>query len=85
MSTRPKPLPALCVSFDRQRYWLGLPRITQGLDHLNSSSLLGIDLAADRPGTGPGRDRHRRAGANRSRTGRPAEVGGLYYYDVLRR
>ena len=47
MSTRQKPLPASCVYFDRQRYWLGLPRIAQGLDRLDSSSLWVVDLAAD--------------------------------------
>jgi hypothetical protein len=39
MSTRQKPLPASCVSFDRQRDLLGLPRIAQGLGRLRSSSL----------------------------------------------
>ena len=39
MSTRQKPLPASCVYFDRQRFALGLPRIAQGLDRLDSSSL----------------------------------------------
>jgi hypothetical protein len=32
MSTRQKPLPESCVYFDRQRCWLGLPRIAQGLE-----------------------------------------------------
>jgi hypothetical protein len=27
------------VYFDRQRYWLGLPQIAQGLERLDSSSL----------------------------------------------
>jgi hypothetical protein len=39
MSTRQKPLLASCVYFDRQRFALGLPRIAQGLDRLDSSSL----------------------------------------------
>ena len=39
MSTPQKLLLASCVSFDRQRFALGLPRIAQGLDRLDSSSL----------------------------------------------
>lgn len=39
MSTPQKPLLASWVYFDRQRFALGLPRIAQGLDRLDSSSL----------------------------------------------
>jgi hypothetical protein len=39
ISTRQKPLLASWVYFDRQRYSLGLPRIAQGLDRLESSPL----------------------------------------------
>src|SRR5688572_15146980 len=51
MSTRQKPLPASCVYFDRQRYSLGLPRIAQGLDRLDSCSLWAWTWPSTRPGT----------------------------------
>jgi len=72
MSTRQKLLLASCVYFDRQRFALGLPRIAQGLDRLDSSSL----SVSTWPETCPGRNRHRPADASRWRTRRPAEVGG---------
>jgi hypothetical protein len=76
MSTPQKPLPVWCVYCDRQRYWLGLPRIAHRLDRLDSSSLGHRPGRRPGPALGPGRHRHRRAGAGRWRTGRAGEVGG---------
>ena len=77
MSTPQKPLLASWVYFDRQRFALGLPRIAQGLDRLDSSSLSVSTWPLTRPrDLVPDVNRHRRAGARRWRTGRPAEVGG---------
>ena len=51
MSTRQKPLPASCVSFDEQQYWLGLPQIARAPDHLDSSSLWASTWPPMRPGS----------------------------------
>jgi hypothetical protein len=51
MSTRQKPLPWPCGCFDIQQYWLGLPRIAQGLDRLDSSSLWVSTWRPSRPST----------------------------------
>jgi hypothetical protein len=77
MSTRQKPLLALWVYFDRQRFALGLPRIAQGLDRLDSSSLSVSTWPPTRPrDLVPDCNRHRRADARLWRTGRPDDVGG---------
>ena len=44
MSTRQKPLLALWVYFDRQRFALGLPRIAQELDRMIMKTIGGDGL-----------------------------------------
>jgi hypothetical protein len=46
-----EPVLASWVYFDRQRFALGLPRIAQGLDRLDGSSLSVSTWPPTRPGT----------------------------------